>query len=282
MKRFLLNIAHFSCYLILLNFLCWWVVKEIYFDPYVNFDPSYDTYLLADSHGDMLGDKTEANGIFNFSAPSDSYEDMLRKVNYLIANSEVKKIILTVDDHTLTNYRETNNNLDRSVIYASHEDFASPYDQFTQQYIQYYVPLLNGKSRDALWMFMKRKLMGVGSVQKSWAEKSPDERAKRANDRYDLHYAGSEQSERMKQALLEIISVCKQHNIELLGLKFPLSFEMLELMEGKGYEAYNLLYENQVDLLDLTTAFIGTDDYFRDQDHVNEAGAEALIPLLKN
>jgi hypothetical protein len=281
MRRFLKNIAHFTLYLVLINLLCFLVIKASYYDEYSVFDPSFETYLLADSHGHALDDLTEEVGIFNFSDPSDSYEDMLRKVKYIILNSEVKKILLSVDAHTLSTYRNDNNNLDRSTIYASREDFKSDYDQFQQRYVKRYVPLLHGKSRDALLMYIKSLLPQSAREEVLWEKKTPAERNSKASQRANIHFKNATRSKKMEALLLEIINLCQQNDVQLLGIKFPLTAEYAAAIKTRGYETDDILRDNGIEVLDFRTVFSTRNDYFRDQDHLSTLGAEAFLQFLK-
>ncbi|MEM7087229.1 MAG: hypothetical protein AAF489_13660 [Bacteroidota bacterium] len=281
MNRFLKNILHFSVYLLLINMACFGVIKTTYYDEYTPFNGSFSTYLFADSHGHQLDTLTEASGIFNFADPSDSYEDMLRKVKYTVAHSEVKKILLSADVHTMSTYREDNNNLDRSTIYATRADYKSSYDQFLQQYLRRYVPLLNGKSRDAILMHLKSLIPRPFNPELTWEEKTTAQRKARARIRANIHFENSERSEKLEKLIEEIILICRENDIELLGVKFPLTSEYLAEISGKGYSVEEILTRNHCKVLDFSHLFEGKSEYFRDQDHLNTLGASVFMPVLK-
>lgn len=281
MKRFLKNCVHFGVYLILINIACFFVIKTTYYDEYSSFNDSFDTYLFADSHGAQLENTTEAHGIFNFSDPSDSYEDILRKVKYTVAHSKVKKVLISADVHTMSTYREDNNNLDRSTIYASRDDYKSSYDQFLQRYVRRYIPLLNGKSRDALLMHIKSLIPRPFNPELTWIEKTAEQRTARAKMRSDIHFETSERSEKLAKLLEEIIEICRENDIELQGIKFPLASEYRAEIVGKGYSVEEILMKHQLSVHDFSAIFEGHSEYFRDQDHLNELGASVFAPILK-
>ena len=268
-------------YLLLVNIACFLVIKATYYDDYSAFNDSFDTYLFADSHGAQLEETTEAHGIFNFSDPSDSYEDMLRKVKFTVAHSKVKKILISADVHTMSTYREDNNNLDRSTIYATRDDYKSSYDQFLQRYVRRYVPLLNGKSRDALLMHFKSLIPRPFNPELTWSEKTTEQRKARAKLRANIHFETSERSDKQAQLLEEIIAICRKNDIELLGIKFPLTSEYRAEIIGKGYSVEEILTKQHHKVLDFSNIFEGQNEYFRDQDHLSELGASVFAPLLK-
>lgn len=281
MNKFLKNCVHFSGYLLLINIVCFLVIKFTYYDEYSAFNDSFDTYLYADSHGAQLEDTIEAQGIFNFSDPSDSYEDMLRKVKHTVAHSKVKRILISADVHTMSTYREENNNLDRSTIYARRDDYKSSYDQFLQRYLRRYVPLLNGKSRDVLLMQIKSSIPKSFNPELIWSEKTIEQRKARAKMRANIHFDTSERSEKLAQLLEEIIEICNENDIELQGIKFPLTSEYRSEIGGKGYSVEEILTKHHLKVLDFSAIFEGHSEYFRDQDHLNELGASVFAPILK-
>jgi hypothetical protein len=282
MKRFLKNCVHFSLYLLCINLVCFLVIKANYYDEYTTFNDSFDTYLFSDSHGAQLEEATEDQGIFNFSDPSDSYEDMFRKVKYTLAHSEVNKILLSADVHTMSTYREEFNNLDRSSIYAAHDDYKSSYDQFLQRYFKRFVPLLNGKSRDALLMHIKSLIPRPFNPEVLWSEKTKEERVSKAKQRSSIHFDDSERSEKMEKFIERIIVLCREKNIQLEGIKFPLTSEYRAEIPGKGYSVEAVLRKHDLKVHDFSAIFEGHSEYFRDQDHLNELGASIFSPILKN
>ena len=281
MKRFLLHTAHFACYLIAINVLCFVANKFLYYDQYTEFNPNFDTYLVADSHGHSLDTLPQQYGIFNFSDPSDSYEDMLRKVKYIVSNSEVKRILISADHHTLTTYREDNNNLDRSAIYATSEDYETYYQEFAERYLNRYVPLLHGKSRDALLMHIKSLWSNTSGNKTLWADATANYRQSRAVLRAEIHYGDSERSEKMEGFLKEIIKICNENGIELLGIKFPLSPEYSVAVENKGVPTDEIFESKSIEVLDFRQS-LTLPIHFRDQDHVSELGGKKLLPLLND
>ena len=111
--------------LMVLNVIMYYFGEKYYFKGYYEYSLAYDTYILADSHGLVLENDSEIYGAYNFSAASDSYIDMLRKIKYLARNTNIQKVYITVDHHTLSPYRERINNTDRSTFYSTSEDYDS-------------------------------------------------------------------------------------------------------------------------------------------------------------
>ena len=177
MHKFILKLSLFCLGLLIINLLFYAIVYKIYLKDYEKIKLNYKTYLLADSHGVELGQLPEQYGVFNFSAVSDSYFDMLFKIRYLVRNTDVKKIIISVDDHAFSKYREYTNNTDRSIFFESRHDCDNRYNYFRDRYIKRYIVLINSKSRDIVKLFLKSKLLESNQKPpvKIWATLSPEE-----------------------------------------------------------------------------------------------------------
>ena len=285
MKKFIGNILICLAILISINVFFNFLIWKNYYKDYSEINLNYETYLLGDSHGKALADNMENKGVFNFSAVSDSYFDMHRKINFLIQNSKVKKIILTVDDHTLSKYREGSNNLDRSVIYSTAADFDSYVDFIKDRYLKRYIAFSNSKSRDllkALFISTLKSSGGKMKKKKVWNELTEQERFALADKRAAVQFPGKQQSAALISQLDQIISLCHKNKIELIGIKFPLSGEYYSLVGSKSYNADSLFLRKGLFVSDFTTIFKDNPDYFADQDHLNETGSKKFCAIMIN
>jgi hypothetical protein len=269
MRKFIKNIGYFLIILLTINIILYFTGRELYFGHYEIHSLNQKSYLLSDSHGQALLDYTEKYGVHNFSYGSDSYDDMYRKTLYLIRNTGVDTIYISVDEHSLTSYREKKNNLDRSVIYCSPDDFSSYYEYFKQKYIKHYLAIFRPEIAEVI------KIYKLPSDKKpvSWASRNPEDKNNRAEKRVRTNFPVGGEAETLIQALKNIILACKSNKIELTGVKFPLSKEYLIAAEGKSGSADELLLENGFQVIDCTRIYLDMPEYFADQDHLNEAGA---------
>jgi len=280
MKRFLRNGFHFLGYLLVLNLLFYLAIKKLYYDPYPEYDTSFDTFLLSDSHGDQLGIETEKIGLYNFSAPSDSYADMLRKVEFALRQGKPKRILLAVDDHMLSTYREEYNNLDRSIMFTQATAFDSKWEWFNQRYTQRYLPLLNSKNRDVLLANIKGTLSSATGFSKPWAELSPAQRAEKAKARTSLHYTNVVTSDTLYRKLRSLLEICERQNVEVIGVRFPVTRTYLDHQEHRGFKSDTVLSNRGIRIWDFKDVYLDEDGLFRDQDHLNQQGVQKFIDLL--
>ncbi len=275
MNKFIRHTVYFLLILLTLNFILYFIGKDLYFGHYADHSLEQKAYLLSDSHGQALNDLAEKYGVHNFSYGSDSYEDMSRKTLFLIRNVEVNTIFISVDEHSLTSYRERKNNLDRSIIYCEPEDLGY-YEYFKQRYVKHYIPFFRPEVAEVI------KIYKLPSDKKPvlWVSRSAEDKMNRAVKRVKTNFPDEDQSDALKLSLLNIIDLCKNNNIELIGIKFPLSKEYLEAAEGKTGVADELLMMNGFKVLDCTDLYIDQPEFFADQDHLNEKGAKDLVEKI--
>jgi hypothetical protein len=280
MKKFFFNILFLLLLLIAIDICFSFIIGRAYFKDYSEVSLNYDTYLLADSHGKALLDFMEENGVFNFSANSDSYLDIVRKVRFLVKNSQVNRIIIGVSHYTLSRYRESFNNLDRSVIFTTPDDFDSNFDFIKARYLKRYIAFFNAKSRDIIKMEIIGKfLSATGYYNKDWSELSEEERSLRANNRVS-YLSDEDQSEALVSALEEIVFLCQSNQIELIGIKFPKSNAFSSLITWKRFYAADFIKGKGFTILDFTNIYKDNDNYFKDPDHLNEIGATKFADTL--
>ena len=84
----------------------------------------------------------------------------------------------------------------------------------------------------------------------------------------------------MTSSLQDIIVLCDKNNIELIGIKYPLSNEYLSAMNNKSFYADKLFKLNNLRVIDLKNIFSNNDNYFYDQDHLNERGSKEFMKVL--
>jgi hypothetical protein len=74
--------------------------------------------------------------------------------------------------------------------------------------------------------------------------------------------------------------LCKTKNIELIGLRFPLSKTYVDILENESYEADSVFEGNQLEIVDFDSLFLEKDYMFRDMDHMDKAGGEEFVDIL--
>ncbi|NOR45515.1 MAG: hypothetical protein GQ534_08005 [Candidatus Delongbacteria bacterium] len=78
----------------------------------------------------------------------------------------------------------------------------------------------------------------------------------------------------------EIVELCKQKNIEIIAIKFPLAKDYLIEVDGRNYGADAYFAKLGIKTFDFSQIYIDHDEYFANQDHLNELGGEIFAKEL--
>lgn len=286
-KLFITKILFFSLPIILLNFLFIEITDHYYHDDYQVVDYNFESYVLADSRGLCLDDGIlNKQGIYNFSAGSDSYQDIYRKLMLLIRNAKPRKIFLTVDDHTLSPYRDRSNNSDRSSQFMIFHDFNSTYEFVKTRYLSQYFPIFESKSRDII-KIQFASILSFPSIRLKddfeytpWSKMNRHEKDQISYHRVNSQFEQNNYSKKQKKYLNLILNVCHFHDIEIVGIKFPLTNSYLKNLGSRSYSADEILKSKGVKVLDFRNDLVQRDDLFLNSDHLTAEGGKELARLI--
>ena len=128
-------------------------------------------------------------------------------------------------------------------------------------------------------LFDFSKWGGVRS-KSSWEDLSISEQNVVSQDRIDNYFALPSPSEKMSESLQRIIALSKVRNIELIGLKFPLSKSYVEILENESYRADSVFLNHNLPIVDFDSLFLEKDFMFRDMDHLDREGGEQFVEIL--
>lgn len=98
--------------------------------------------------------------------------------------------------------------------------------------------------------------------------------------RFKFQISNFDKSESLTYSLTRIIRLCEENNIELIGIKFPLTKEYYNVLGDNSFNADSLFYLNNIKVIDFKNLFLQNDDFFYDQDHLNNIGSEKFINVL--
>lgn len=287
MRKFLFNVIYFLLFLLVCNSILNYAGNKLYMSNYKKYSLNFRSYLLSDSHALPLKNMIEGYGVYNFSSGSESYYDMKRKLNFLIKNTLVDTVYINVDDHSLNNYRDRLNNLDRSVYYSTLSDYDNMVSYLRDKMI-FHVAFFNPKKRTLLKRYISNYFVSSKNNKtpldiketRTWFELNTEERFASAKKRYEYQFSKTQKSTKLQHALEEIIQICEDNNIVLIGIKFPLTQEYAEFIEEDILVATDLFKKRKLKILDYSKIFEKEPQYFYDQDHLNKIGAKELISKM--
>jgi len=285
MKKFIKNILVFIIILFIINIPLRHITNIYYFNQYEKVDLNYKTYLFSDSHGAALENLTEKYNTYNFSTGSDSYVDILNKINYLIKNSKIKQVIITADDHTLSKYREKMNNTDRSAYYkiiTNVRPFKEYLKTINYKYIKRNFVFVNIKSRDIINSYFKSKIKSKNRINKSWNDLTKNEKSKKCLDRFNFQFENYNSSKKLTSTLLNIIKTCNDNNIKITAIKYPITNIYNKTIGTNNFKADSIFKSNGINVIDFKNLYAKNDIFFYDQDHLNEKGSAKFTNVLFN
>ncbi|WP_323788716.1 hypothetical protein [Psychroserpens sp.] len=292
MKKFSYQIGIFVVILFIVNLLLFNLGNDLYYKNYDNHDLNYKSYLFSDSHGAQLKTYPHQYGVYNFSADSESYLDIQRKINFLIEHTALDTIYLSADEQMLSTYREKLNNADKSMYYATSEDFPNQFAYFKSQISQkviYFQP----KIGLVLRKYVVAKLENIPSLFETdqdrtnktqsslnWNDFTLDFKEEKVRNRLNNQFTSQKNSMQLQETLVDIIRVCKSNNIVLIGVKFPLTKAYYNVVKDQHFGVDSIFKANGLKVLNFQSLYINNDDLFVDVDHLNTKGGKKFTELL--
>lgn len=293
MIRFIKNTAAFTLVFLGLNLLAYHFIAEpLLYKGYFNSENemvSYRSFMVGDSHAKAIRQNDlDTLKIFNLAYDTDSYFDSALKLKYLIRNKLADTVYVCVDNHTLSHYREWWTNKSRSLYYAEYEDYNNyyktrRYDFWLAKNMYIYLPLTKTENSKLFKKYLSNEIQGkrARNYDNYDASSSPRENLiKSSINRVGTQFPDEKQSKRLVQTLEEMLKLCNENNIAVMGIKFPLSREYINAMGRKSFKADSLFITKGYKVFDFTNAFPDSTHFFRDQDHVNYSGSKALVKHL--
>lgn len=253
--------------------------------------------MLGDSHPAAIEQDHLGAGIHNFARGNDAYFDVLLKLNYCLERRlPVRVVILGVDPHCFSTRKLVLNNKIRSGgILAGPAALADAYGDSTFEafricYLYRPLPILNPSNGRLLVEVLTTPVSKPGSPEGgvagsprlgAWERLDSEERTRRAQHWYRGNY--QEMSPELAEAFRKILKTCREHDILVLAVRFPLEPSLSRM--AKASELYDqvddLLQAEGAPVLDLSEE-VSSLSLFEDQDHVNEEGSRLLATRLNS
>jgi hypothetical protein len=277
MKEFLKKSVIYFSIILLFCFLMVCIQYRTSINNYINKinETKAKTFLFSDSRGHKIN--TNSLGICNLSMPSDSYIDIKRKIKFLINNkTEVSNIILSYDEHLFSKYRNNRNNNYKSIWLKrlSLSDIYSILFEYRRNYTfdltRQIFTNTNKKKSEETTTIIKNNFFDILTEH---------EIKKLTELRLDYQFTGF--SEKQNKTFNEIIELCKNNNIQITLIKFPLTKVYInERKKSKVYKNFKISKVKPLNIIDLSKSIIEL-KLFKNVDHLNSEGKQKFIKLLK-
>lgn len=260
--------------------------------------PEHIVYLIVgDSHGYKDIDNRILNKLsYNLSQLSDSLLDIYSKLLFLIDNDvKIDNIIIPLDPHLFANYRIFRNNNEIIIKYLDYNSYTKINNV---NYLEFYllkIPVFSQKNRNFVFKSSVKKIIHLFSntskdtikenIIFSIKDQSISEKNINSVKRSNYHFSnGILDKDKIKDVFIKIVRLAKKNNIELIGIKYPVSkyyYENASEKYNHYIESINNFTKNHIDsILDYEKLFYHKDEYFQDMDHLNIKGAIEFTKIL--
>jgi len=113
-----------------------------------------------------------------------------------------------------------------------------------------------------------------------WAKMDRNQKHQFSYHRVNSQFAHNNHSDQQKTYLNLIINTCLLHDIEIVGMKFPLTSSYLENLGTRSHLADEILKAKGLEVLDFRNYFVNRDDLFLNSDHLTAEGGKELARLI--
>jgi len=281
-----MNIFLFKSFIIFIISIISWSGAFYYYstnnENYNDYEYDYETYLFGDSRPFQLKQNLSRYKIFNAAVQGDSYQDIYRRISYISSKTNIKNIIIQSDKHMLTTYRDKHNNNDKTSIFTNLNDWDNSIAYIYGKYIYpiFLDPTMKVVARTAVYNVMSSLLRKVFKSNNISIPINQNFNEKKLLKRYNLQIGNQMQSSIQHKYLYKIIQFCELNNIDLFAINFPLQAKYLELVKRSKIDINKIMGRENIMLFDYSDRFINNDNYFLDQDHLNNLGANKLVEVF--
>jgi hypothetical protein len=251
----------------------------------------------------ILGDSHPFNAIctselddryFNLSWGSDDIRQMFLKLDFAIKNKpDIRYVAVPLDYHTFAEYRYINNSFARDLYYTSNlglvtELFNSNTLVCYNELLAKRCPLISAKNWEKYFLILLTKCEGNGISKEAscnWVEIDEDKKLYDTKCRVNGQLSGRIVVDKMVDVFDKLISYCDKLNINIIGIKYPLSRQYIEVSKGKDLDRVEQVISQREDrfisILDYRDLFIDHPQYFCNTDHLSPVGAKIFTQVLK-
>lgn len=258
-------------------------------------------YLFAGhSRGLKSIDTTEIPGAYNFCSAGEHISDVYYKLKYILKSTDkkIQYLVIPTDKGSISGFWPVTPKRDFWIKYYNYYEFGyemndlalyAGYDIKTRlfPYQRYIVNVLNWKfgsrtppKKPLSELTEEEKIEDVENWMKRYIEIGNDE-----VDLYEKHHI-----EAAFGYLKRIVELCREHDIQLICLQYPVTQIYSETLNKKSEENnFDLQFiqdylETQKDIvnLDMHNALMGQPQYFHDFHHLTPEGAKVFSRMLND
>jgi hypothetical protein len=218
-------------------------------------------------------------------------EAYLKAMAFLDRLPGLEVLLVQCDPHVLSTYRLAANNRFLTYYFARPRDIKAVYGRgpgVLRQAVITAVPVLDLHSRVETIVVLKehvRTLRGRarGEVPAlAWRQRTSEQRRADALSRARSQFRDGGLEADLLDVMGWIVEAAHKRGVQVVGVSYPVTREYLDAMSVIGVEAPSRVFARVPfdRRLDYQAAFADRPELFKDQDHLNVAGARELAALL--
>jgi hypothetical protein len=258
-----------------------------------------DFWIMGDSHP-MLGINPDSLGkAFNWAGTSEYYFLTSLKLKHALENGRAapEMIILPLDLHSFSaqgNALLLNHELDDAFWCSLPEASEITGEERPSGYLRWWLTAkffpYSGQYYRFVSALRKEEYQfrndGFTEVEEDFSRLPISVRRAKAQERFKAHFGKYQTIDSLQvNSLRKIAETCRNHNIRLVLVSFPLSLDYADLTEkqesvGQVKKLHQSIAAKET-VLDFRNAFLNQPHLFSDPDHLNKTGASALSGLLR-
>lgn len=254
--------------------------------------------ILGDSHPLNAVDMQEIDETYALLAHGgDNLRQMVIKLDYAVScKQSIKYAVIPLDYHSLAVYRERAGDFSRDLYYSSNYQlitslYGTNYLNVIFHKLSLHVPLLDASNWERYYLILTAKMenkalaASEAVTPENWSLLNDQKRNIDTIARLKGQLEPPIVSDEMVRALEFMISYCKNNKIALIGVRYPVTAEYLELAGAFGIEQVNDIYLEKAEvflaILDYREIFAESPGYFANTDHLSAEGAKVFTNILQ-
>ncbi|MBO3116908.1 hypothetical protein J4050_09125 [Winogradskyella sp. DF17] len=288
MKSVIIKIIPYLVLFVILNVICYhysdFYKQEHKYVQRIDdtIDNQSETIFLGDSHVETIKLLNLSDNVGNLAFGADGVYEMYIKVLIMLEkNKNLKQVFIATEPQMFNNTGSSNSTfLGRYLLKI--DDSLNVYNKSKLNLLTDRVPLFNdGYIGFALNSLYENFKTSTSQKEKLWYSLTDNQRKEIAVATGISDHRNLMGNESFLEAYRALVSLCKQNNIKIIGVRFPVNENYInQCAEHDLKRVNNFLDALNLDAyLDYSTR-ISNPKYFADEDHLNKQGVAQLAQII--
>lgn len=239
--------------------------------------------FLGDSHVETIKQAELSDNVGDLAFGADGINEMYIKLLTMIEYNKKLEIVFVSTEPQIFNGSKSPNSTFMNTFLLRINDSLNVYNKNKIDFISEFVPLFNDNFINYFLNDLYLKFKPEIKKEKiHWIDLNPDERRLIASNTGKSDHLNIMSQPQDLIVFRNIVEVCKNNNIKVIGINFPVSEDYINECKNEDYLKVKTFINNLdfYKVLDYSLT-IHEPVYFKDEDHLNPLGIEKLIKILE-